>query len=97
MFVYDAKYQPKLSNSCRWGLTRAPTGLVEELQQKIRDNIDHAAMEKKIDVIETEMGARPLCKYKQILSKRATINAIISIGLLMMMLMMMMILIKSAM
>jgi hypothetical protein len=45
---------------CSWGLTRAPKHLVEELQQKIRDNIDNAPMEGKINVIETEMGARPL-------------------------------------
>lgn len=43
-----------------WGLTRAPTHLVEELQKKIRDNVDTAPMEYKINVIETEMGARPL-------------------------------------
>jgi hypothetical protein len=45
---------------CSWGLTRAPEHLVKELQQKIRDNIDDAPMEREINVIETEMGARPL-------------------------------------
>lgn len=33
---------------------------MEELQKKIRDNVDTAPMEYKINVIETEMGARPL-------------------------------------
>ena len=58
-------YQPNNHNMWSlfrhsWGLTRAPTELVEELQKQIQDNIENAPLEKKIDVIETEMGARPI-------------------------------------
>lgn len=42
-----------------WGLARAPSHLVEELQKKLHDNIATASYEKDIDVIETEMGANP--------------------------------------
>lgn len=35
-----------------WGLARAPAHLVEELQQKIRDNLHNATYENKVDVIE---------------------------------------------
>jgi hypothetical protein len=35
-----------------WGLARAPAHLVQELQQKIRDNLHNATYENKVDVIE---------------------------------------------
>ncbi len=46
---------------CSWGLTRAPENLLQELRQKLHDNIETAPLEKKVDVIESNSeAARPL-------------------------------------
>ncbi len=46
------------------------TLLLRPTQQKIRDNIDDAPMENHINVIETEMGARPLFIENNELNRR---------------------------
>merc|ERR1712038_380027 len=47
----SALVQPNFTEN-GWGLTRAPDYLVEELKQKLYDNLETAPLEKKVDVIE---------------------------------------------
>lgn len=54
----SALVQPNFTEN-GWALARAPEALVQELKQKLHDNIEDAPLEKKVDVIEGDGAARP--------------------------------------
>ena len=58
--IASALVQPNYTEN-GWGLTRAPEYLVEELKQKLYDNLDTAPLETKVNVIESDTeAAQPL-------------------------------------
>lgn len=52
----SAVVQPNFTEN-GWGLTRAPDHIVQELKQKLHDNLDTAPQEKRVDVIESQSEA----------------------------------------
>ena len=56
---------------CSWGLTKAPEHIINELRQKLHDNVDNAPLEKDVDVIEgADDNSKPLFISNHEMNKR---------------------------
>mmetsp|Transcript_13891 Transcript_13891/g.21083 ORF Transcript_13891/g.21083 Transcript_13891/m.21083 type:complete len:357 (-) Transcript_13891:35-1105(-) len=54
-----------------WGLTRAPEGLLKELQESLRNGLDNAPLESRVDVIEgDDESSRPLFIKQEALNRK---------------------------
>jgi len=68
--VSAAMVAPNFTES-GWGLTRAPTELVEELVHKLHTELPNAHEEKEVNVIEGSGSSRPLFIYNYALNNKA--------------------------